>query len=482
VHSYNRINGTYACENPITLGDLKNPRGLNFSGWVLTDWEGAHSTVAAALSGMDQEMPNSIFFGSALESAVESGEVSEARLNDMAMRVLVPMFRAGLFDGAGQGGFEDANVTSDAHNSLARELAAAGTVLLKNSGGVLPLMASTVKSILVLGDACDKAPICCGTGSGAVLPPYVITPLQGIKARALEVGISNVTYLRSPSSEAGINATAASAKLFDAVVMCFGSPSGEGNDRPSLSLAPLDDALAAAVTLVQPVSVVTLQNPGAVLIPWADSAAAILATWFSGQEMGSALSDILFGDVNPSGRLPVTFPMNASDTPMRSPTQYPGVGGVVEYTERLNIGYKWWDSSGVTPRFPFGHGLSYTTFQYSPIELGAEQLSGVVVISFNVTNSGSVKGKEVAQLYLTFPQAASEPPLNLRDFFCTPSLAPGETVQVSMSLSQRDYSIWSVQNYSWEVVSGEYTVSVGASSRDLRSVAKFTPGTSSPHR
>ncbi len=472
--SYNKINMTYSCENPVTLGDLKNPRGLNFSGFVLSDWEGTHSTVAAALSGLDMEMPNADFFGPSLVVAAAAGAVPPSRLDDMALRVLTPMFRAGLFDGPAPNGREDANVTSAQHSALARSLAAAGTVLLQNRAGVLPLTAApAVKTLLVLGDACGPAPQCCGTGSGAVLPPYVVTPLQGIAARAARAGVANVTFAPTPVAGA-MNATAAAAAAFDAVVLCLSSPSGEGADRPSLALAPGDDALAAAVAAAQPRTVVALQVPGATLLPWAPAAGAVLVTWFAGQEMGNALADILWGDVNPSGRLPVTFPAREADGPLQAPQQYPGVNGTAVYSEKLLIGYRWWDAAGVAPRFPFGHGLSYTAFAYSGLTVDATSAAPAVLVSFSVQNTGAVAGREVVQLYLAFPASAGEPPLVLRDFAALP-LAPGETTLVHFTLDQRAYSVWSVADYAWQPVSGgTYGVSVGASSRDIRLTGSFT--------
>lgn len=473
--SYNKINGTYSCENAVTLGDLKNPRGLNFSGWVLSDWEGTHSTAGALLAGLDQEMPNADFFGAALAAAVASGAVPESRVDDAARRVLVPMFRAGLFDGEpAPGGREDANVTSAAHSALARRLAADGTVLLQNRGGaVLPLTAApAVGKLLVLGDACGPAPQCCGTGSGAVLPPYVVTPLEGVTARAARAGVHNVTFLRSPPP-ASVNATAVVAAGFDAVLLCLSSPSGEGADRPSLSLAPSDDALAAAVAAAQPRTVVALQVPGATLLPWAPAAGAVLVTWFAGQEMGNALADVLWGDVNPSGRLPVTFPVREADTPLQTPQQYPGVNGTAAYSERLLIGYRWFDAAGVKPAFPFGHGLSYTSFAYSGLTVDAASAAPSVRVSFSVQNTGAVAGKEIAQLYVAFPAAAGEPPLVLRDFAALP-LAPGDAARVELLLDQRACSVWSAADYAWKVPGGTFGVSVGASSRDIRLTGSFS--------
>jgi beta-glucosidase len=619
--SYNRINGTYACENSVTLGDLKSPSGLNFSGWVLSDWEGTHSTVAAANAGLDQEMGWSIyFFDSALEKAVANGEVSEARFDDMVMRILVQMFKFGLFDvPADPARNQNANATSPEHDALARKLAAAGTVLLQNRGCLLPLSdASPPRSILVLGDSGDKAPQCCpdDQGSGDVTPPYLVSPLQGIRARASAT--TAVSYLPSSAGaqpltqyysasrrlhylaydclgcpKGGVYApervegfalqddcraslpgecaelaifynaatganlvapadfpppagfalwaggvagyalplnysgsaptavlelwtdqrdfftlasnasraeaeaanltkaadlarillnqtdprnpdpTIAAAAAADVVVRCVAMHSDEGSDRPDLFLTPKDAAMAAAVTAVQPRTIVALNNPGAVVMPWADAAGAIIASWYSGQEMGNALADILWGDVNPSGRTPVTWPM-ADETPMGTPQQWPGVGGVCEYSERLEIGYRWWDAHNATPRFAFGHGESYTVFAYADLSIDSTSAAPNVVVSWTVANSGARDGKEVAQLYVAFPAAAGEPPWQLRGVRALQLAAGGGPTAANVTLTPRDLSIWDVGAHAWALQHGGFGVAVGASSRDFRLQGTFT--------
>jgi beta-glucosidase len=470
----NKIGASYSCESAATLGDLKNPQGLNFSGFVLTDWEGAHSTVDAALAGLDMEMPDADYLGPALLAAVEAGTVPATRLDDMALRVLTPMFAAGIFD-IPNNGTMDSNATSPAHNALSREIAAAGTVLLQNRGGLLPLSAPAAGqrlSIAVIGDDASASPQCCITGSGAVTPPYVITPLEGVSARAGPN--ANVSYTRTPPA-AGVAAVAALAAAADVAIVCVSVSSGEGSDRASLNLSAIDTQLLAAVTAAQPRTVVVLHVPGAVVMPWADAAGAIVAAWFPGSEMGSSLADILFGDVNPSGRLPVTFPVLESDTPMQNPDQYPGVDGVVNYTEKLLIGHRWFDANNVAPRFPFGHGLSFSSFSYSSLYIDSTSYAPNVTASFVLSNSGARDGFECPQLYLTFPAATEgEPPRVLRGFkrvFVSTAVG-GQAVQ--FVLQPRDMSIWSTESYAWRLQRGEFTVSIGASSRDIRLTGTFT--------
>jgi beta-glucosidase len=570
------------------------------------------------------EMPGSEYFGAALVAAVESGDVPLPLLDDKVLRVLSAMFERGLFDVPPSGGNPSTNVTSAAHNALARQLGAAGTVLLANPRGVLPLTAATSGTIAVIGDDAHLDPRCCGTGSGALFPPYLITPFEGISARASAFGTgSNTTYFPTPAiavnitqfysstrgdhfldfscdecydlyvaersegfafqsnfsgavalllyyngatssnlvttaayppsdpaygyvrvlgyalpldttpappntavlelwtgldtpdgqpvgshrdfftlatdasrAEAqarnytlvgqlariatvpggspGLAQVVAAAAAADVAVLCVSTPSGEGMDRADLSLSPEDDALVAAVTAAQPNTVVVLHNPGAVVMPWAPAAGAIVAAWFSGQEMGTSLADILFGDVNPSARLPLTFPMTNEDTPLQTPLQYPGVNGTVVYSEGLLMGYRYWDSAGLTPRFPFGHGLSYTTFGYAELVVDTSSAGTAIVINATVTNSGRVAGTEIAQLYLGFPEGWGEPPRLLKGFEALVDLAPGASATASFALAPRDRSIWNVTTYAWQPVPGEFGIFVGASSRDIRLTGSFT--------
>ena len=623
--SYNRINGTYACENGVTLGDLKNPRGLNFSGWVLSDWGGTHSTVASALNGLDQQMPDASFFGDALIAAVNAGDVPQAAIDDKAMRILTPMFRAGLFDTVNNG-TQNTNCTSAEHTQAARAIAAAGTVLLKNSGALLPLDPSppALVNLLVIGNDASSSPQCCGDGSGYNNPPYIVSPLQGLTERA---GANlNISYVPSPMSGGGALHTfyspatapqgrgdtfldftceectpeyqdlgvegyanagpcdacveldlwycpgtwsnyvstaaqpppsgynhvktqayalplsyvgpietvvlelwggeetvaganppthptfwtlatdasraqaaqrglklvapiarlltspvtpdvariAALAAAADVAVVFVSTPSSEGSDRPNLDLSAADDALVAAVTAAQPKTVVVMNSPAAIVTPWEPQAAAMVAAWYGGQEMGHAIADVLYGDVNPAARLPMTWPQRNEDNPLPTPEQYPGVNGSVYYTEKLLIDYRWYDANNVTPRFPFGHGLSYSAFNYSGLDIETGLEAPNVTVTFDVFNTGSRDGEEVAQLYLSFPPTTEgEPPQVLR-CFAKYLIPQGFGQAIQLVLTPRDMSIWSVDSYAWELQHGTFSVGVGASSRDIRLRGTFT--------
>lgn len=441
--SYNRLNGAYACENPSALGDLKN--GMGFSGWVMSDWYAAQSAVASANAGLDMEMPGATYFGS-LGTVIGSGSVAQTRLDDMALRILTTLFRVGILDDPPSGTLTS-NVNASAHAALAQRAATSGITLLKNKNDLLPLDSS--KKIAVIGAPGHAAPAFGGGGSAEVVPPYVVSPFTQIQLRSG----NTVTYTNGTSSQAALAAAAADVAIVFALVT-----STEGADRPSLSLGV--DALVSAVAAVNPNTIVVLNVPGAVLMPWLDRVAAVLVAWYPGQENGKAITPILFGDQNPSGKLPVTFPKTADDLPE------PSSAANVPYTEGLAIGYRALDAAQIAPLFPFGHGLSYTTFSYTGLELHAGRTKGSITVQFELENTGGRAGTEVTQLYLSHPADSGEPPRVLRGFEPV-TLAPGERKTVQMELSPRALSCWSATANARYIPSGNYRIAVGGSSRDL---------------
>jgi beta-glucosidase len=445
--SYNKLNGVYACENPAALGDLKGT--LAFSGWVMTDWGAQHGPGAAA-AGLDQEMPSAGYFS-------ESG-LAGARVDDMAARVVTSLVRVGVLDDPPTGS-PYADVTSAEHSALAREAAIAGTTLLKNEGGALPF-GDDVRSIVVLGAAGGTSPYSTGSGSAQVSASHITSPLEAISARA-PAGTS-VTYVSGESESA---ATAAAAEA-DVAVVVVAVDSGESFDRASLSLDGRTDSLIAAVAAVNPRTVVVLDVPGAVMLPWLDAVSGLVVAWYPGEENGNALAAVLFGDVNPSGKLPVSFPSAAADLPA------PSLDASVVYSEGLALGYRALDAQGLEPRFEFGFGLSYTTFAYDALELREGAAPGSVDVSFELTNTGTRSGSEVAQLYLSYPAEAGEPPRVLRGFERV-ELEPGERRRVHLALPARAFACWSATSHARYVPSGTYGVSVGSSSRRLPLAASF---------
>jgi len=293
-----------------------------------------------------------------------------------------------------------------------------------------------------------------GGGSGSVVPAYVVSPLQGIRNA---VPSANVTYCD------GTNTTQCTtlAGQVDAVICCMATTSSEGSDRSTLALPSAQTALCSAVGKANAKTIAMTVNPGAILtVPWDVDVAAILSMGMPGQEEGNALADVVFGNVNPSGRLPVTFP-NKDNEVAFTPDQYPGVNGHANYSEKLNIGYRWYATNNVVPRFPFGHGLSYTTFGYAGLNINGR------TVTATISNTGKVAGSEVPQLYIGFPSASGEPSIQMRGFTKV-GLAAGAQQGVSWTLTNQDLSIWDANTHKWVLQTGTFNIMVGASSQDIK--------------
>ena len=456
--SYSYINGTAACQNPYTLSTvLRHQDG--FGGFVTSDWGATHSTVASANAGLDIDMPgNDHYFGSALRSAVSSGSVSTATLNSMVSHVLTEMFAFGLFDKPAAGS-PAATVTNATDQGDATALAEEGTVLLKNSGNVLPLRSSD-SSIAVTGADASSTPQTAGGGSAGVNSSGTVTPLQGITAAA--PGGVTVRY-NSGSSDSSAARLAASSR----VAIVFASyPEAEGGDRTSIDLGSTEDSLISAVAAANPRTIVVLNTGSAVTMPWLSSVAGTLEAWYPGQEDGTAIASILFGNSDPSGHLPVTFPTSLSQVPASAAAQWPGTGGTVHYSEGIGVGYRWYQANHLTPLFPFGYGLSYTSFSFSNLRIGSLTAGGAATISATVTNTGRRAGADVAQLYVHDPAASGQPAEQL-DGFQRVYLEPGASQQVAFDLTQQNLQYWNASSNSWAVGTGSYRISVGDSSASL---------------
>jgi beta-glucosidase len=362
--SYNRINNTYACENNQTLNtDLKGR--MNYQGFIMSDWGATHSTEQAANNGLDMQMPDDSFFGQPLVDAVAAGNVTLERLDNMVFRILYSMFSVGIFDFPETGNLQTPAL-SPAHDLLARQLAEAANVLVKNDEGLLPIDTNKVTTIAVIGDDASTNAIAVGCGSGQVVLPYLVTPLQGIQNYLAASGIQ-VQIQYAPSEP--LDQAQAIAKAADIAVVFVGTFSCEGSDRVNLSLPNGQDGLVEGIASVQPNTAVVVHTPGAVLMPWVDQVSAILIAFLPGQEDGNAIAATLFGAVNPSGKLPVTFPLTDDQVPANTTVQYPGIDNEADYSEGILVGYRWWDALGLTPLWPFGHGISYTSFAYSALNV-----------------------------------------------------------------------------------------------------------------
>ena len=496
--SYNRINGTYACENRDTLTTILK-RQFGFTGFVMSDWGGTHSTVAAANAGLDMEMdlePGQ-YFTAPLKTAVQDGQVPMSRLDDMVTRIVRTMFAVGIFDhpAATEPAAAAANVQRPQDIALARSLSVEGTVLLKNERQVLPLTGSG-KRIEVIGPGAGPAgaqQFYNGAGSGHIpefgAKPDVVTPLQGITQRALADG-DLVTY-----ADGSVPAAATlAAKAADVAIVFVGSEDSEGVDRSTLDLSsgncslvgcepqPVDqDSLISQVAAANPHTIVVLNTGGPVLMPWLNQVEGLLEAWYPGQQDGNAIAALLFGDVDPSAKLPETFPASQSDLPTRTPQQYPGVNDAAgiphaTYSEGMLVGYRWYDVKHITPLFPFGFGLSYTTFALRDLHLSPGRgRPALATATFTVADTGPRLGADVAQLYVTDPRNAGEPPKQLKGFQKV-LLKPGARTKAKLALDFRSLAHWSDAAHRWKVSSGCYRVLVGDSSRNLPLSATIAVG------
>jgi len=501
--SYNLIQwasagaGAYSCENSHLLNDiLKGDWG--FPGFVMSDWWATHSSSQAAIAGLDQEQPDPDYFAGphgSLKQAIQSGLMPLSRLDNMVQRILRAMIVTGLFD------YPSVPGTPDTANNeaFAQEAEEEGAVLLKNAGGLLPLDPSATLKIAVIGSHADMA-VLSGGGSAQVSPiggsalnegypnppawaPVIwdpSSPLNAIKAKARD---ATVQY------NDGIDATSAAslAASSNFAIVFLSQWESEGMDVPSLNFAdvihstPLDqDALVSAVAAANSHTIVILENGGAQVLPWLGNVDAVLEAWYPGQMGAAAIANILFGTVNPSGKLPITFPASVSDLPRPLIPGWPNptTQFSVDYTiDGLDVGYKWFDAHGIAPLFPFGFGLSYTTFSISNLLLtpNSSPASGFQV-SFNLKNTGRRAGAEVAQVYLGLPTSTGEPPKRLVGWRKV-SLQPGAQQQVIVNVDASDsshpLSYWDTTRNGWVIANGDYTVYVGNSSAssDL-SVAK----------
>ena len=633
--AYNQINGRFSCNDPNLLGKL---RQWGFDGYIVPDALFAQrSVLAAAKAGMDAVQPPRD-----LDALIKSDQLPASTLDRIVFHFMVPNFRLGIYDSPPSGNAQT-DVSTTAHRELSRDIASQGTVLLKNTRGVLPLVASQLKSIAVIGDDAGAGVTVEESGSAHVNVARLSLPLEAIRARAgnsihvayargtlgigplpavpssawkpesgegpgllasyyqtadwsgtplvaridptvdfgeaplpelrgtappgapapppgsptparraaqagggqprtvwsarwtgtlmppatgvyrfsvtgggtaqlyvnhqvvvtlgradfpmtahglvqlaagvpvpIELKYSSASNLLGreirlgwqPPDEAMLDEAAKAAKAADVAIVFAGEQMGEGHDKLALALPGDQNRLIEAIAQANPRTLVVLHTSNPVSMPWLDKVAAVIEAWYPGEEAGSSLAAVLFGDVNPSGRLPLTFPASELQGPAQNWTEYPGDGKTVNFDEGVLVGYRWYDATEQQPLFPFGHGLSYTTFAYS--DLRVDRGSGAAAtIKVAVTNTGSREGAEVVQLYLADPPEAQEPPRQLKGFEKI-VLKPAESRVVTMHLDQQAFSAWDDQAHAWKVYPGKYTIGVGSSSRDLRAAAELT--------
>jgi beta-glucosidase len=481
--SYNAVNGVFACENKYLLTDVLR-KDWDFKGFVVSDWGGTHSTVKASAAGLDNEEPLDLFYGDAFKQAVQSGKISMAELDAHVHRILRSEFLSGIIDNPTlksvvdvEGGLE-----------ISRKIAEHSIVLLKNDKNVLPLDRSKLHSIAIIGTNADTGMIS-GGGSAQVDPPgrpnagwqahvwFPTSPLKAVRAAAPGVEVQF-------NSGANPVEAAATAKSADVAIVFVHQWTSEGMDLPNLSLPDHQDALIDQVASANPHTIVVLETGTAVVMPWIDKTAGVLEAWYAGSKGADAVANILFGAVNPSAKLPMTFPRSEADLPhpkfiipaagdlglaaiMRTGEAKPTFQ--VTYDEGLKVGYKWYDAEKKPVLFPFGFGLSYTTFAYSNLQVNSGK---DVAVTFTVKNTGNRSGDEIAEVYAALPPSAGEPPKRLVGFSKV-HLNAGESTDVTVNVDPRFLSVYNESRDAWDLTPGSYSILVGGSSEDLPLVAKI---------
>jgi beta-glucosidase len=467
--AYPLLNGVYSCQSPSLITGLLDQR-WGFAGFVRSDSAANASTVDSANAGLDQERGSFYWDNGELAAAVADGQVSSSTIDEAVSRILAQMFRFDLFNEPLTGTLSSPAGTQ-ADRAVALTVAERGVVLLQNTAGILPLRAATTKSVAVIGADGTTDPMTAGGGSSGVIAPSVISPLSGITSRA-----GSRTTVTSYSGTDPARAAAAAAKAKVAIV--FASyPERETHDLTSISLPGQQNALIKSVAAANPNTVVVLNTGGPVLMPWLSSVKGVLEAWYPGQEDGAAIASVLFGEVDPSGHLPETFPTSLSAIPTSSRAQFPGAGGKVDYSEGLDVGYRWYDAKQVLPLFPFGYGLSYTAFSFRNLTVtptsvvndvsGPDSPTGqraqLIRVTAQITNTGKVAGSDVVQLYVGDPAVAGEPPRQLEGFHRV-TLQPHQSQTVSFSVTGHELSYFNTTANGWALPSGAYRLYVGDSS------------------
>ena len=480
--SYNRINGDFGCENSYTLQDVLK-KDWGFKGFVISDWGGTHSTEKASSAGLDQEQPMADYFGPKLKEAVDAGRVPLSEIDDHARRVLYAEFLAGIVDDPPRKGV----VNVEKGLEVAQRIEEKSIVLLKNNQAVLPIIPSKVHSIAIIGGHADVGMISGGgsaqvdpPGGNAIMPPgkgathwqdhiwFPTSPLQALRAK-----LPNTTIEFNPGTD--LQSAASLAKTMDVAIVFAYQWESEGMDLSNLSLPDNQDALIEQIAAVNPHTIVVLETGTAVTMPWLDKVAGVVEVWYAGSAGHRALANILLGDVNPSGKLAMTFPKAEADLPRPSIAPLPpndeGQGHfavnsetrvssyAVHYDEGSEVGYKWYEAQHKQPLFPFGFGLSYTSYAYSGLSVD----SSAKTVRFTVKNTGKRTGTEIAEVYATLPKEADESFKRLVGWKRV-TLAPGESQDVTVAIDPQELRTFDESKNTWTMTNGEYGIMVGPSS------------------
>ena len=502
--AYNLYKGQHLCHNQYILNDILK-KDWGFDGAVISDWGGCHDTDQAITNGLDLEFGtwtdgltmgatngyDAYYLADPYLERLRDGRASEEVLNEKARRVLRLNFRTAMRKDKPNG-----SLCSPEHYDAARRIADEGIVLLKNNDNVLPISRKARSRILVVGENAVKM-MTVGGGSSSLKVQREVLPLDGIRAAAGEgvtvefergyVGDISGSYngvvtgqdlSESRSAEELIEDACLKAKDADAVIFIGGLNKSshqdcEDSDRFGLGLPYGQDAVIEALAKVNPRLAVVIVSGNAVAMPWVDNVNAIVEAWYCGSQSGTALADIIFGDVNPSGKLPVTFPVRLEDNGAHALGAYDPASTEAHYSEGIFVGYRWAQKKDIKPLFAFGHGLSYTTFSYSEAEISRTTMSenGNVTVSVNVTNTGDREGKEIVQLYIGDDECSVERPVMELKAFRKVSIKPGETVRVSFPVNADMLKFYG--NDGWTLEKGSFTAYVGAASYDIRTSVKF---------
>jgi beta-glucosidase len=460
--SYAVVNNAASCASASLLQDgLYNQ--ANYGGFITSDWGAAGSAVGDANAGMAVAMPFSD--ASDITAALSNDTLSQSTVNSLVSEILTQMFAFGMFDNTDTGSLSN-TVTTAAHQQTALQLGEEGTVMLKNNG-LLPLNPNptTKETIAVIGTDGGAAVELAGGGSGGVDSSNTIWPLTGVQ----DAVNSNVTVTYTAGDDNGTadigQAVTAAQGATDAIIY-VNLPEGEESDLTSLDLSSADETMIDDVAAVNPNTIVVINSGGPVVMPWLNNVAGVFENWYGGGETGAATAALIFGTADPSGKLPVTFPVSLSQVPAQTQSQWPGTSTGVVYSEGVDIGYRWYQSQNITPLFPFGYGLSYTKFSFSNLSVGAFNADGNATVTATITNTGTVAGADVAQMYVGDPAASQDPPKQLKGFDRV-SLTPGQSATVTFPLNIHDLASWSPTANQWEAQAGTYSISVGDSSSSL---------------
>ncbi|MCO4291566.1 glycoside hydrolase family 3 C-terminal domain-containing protein [Solitalea sp. MAHUQ-68] len=487
--SYNKFRGQYATHNDYLVNKILKGE-WNFQGVLMSDWGAVHNTIEAAKNGTDLEMGtdlsmlpnpnyNKFFMADSLLKLVKDGKVPVSLIDEKVRRILRIMYKTNMIDGKRPAG----SFNTKEHQATALKVAEEGIVLLKNEGNILPLQKS-VKSIAVIGVNADR-PNSMGGGSSQVKAKYEITPLQGLKNL-----VGNTTKIEYAPGYKIARGQKADAKLIkqavdlaaksETAILVVGWTHGydyskwddnaydaEGVDKPNMDMPFGQDELIKAVLKANPKTVVVLTGGGPIDVSqWIDDAKGVLEGWYAGMEGGNALAKVIFGDVNPSGKLPMTFPKKLQDSPAHKLGEFPGKNNVVHYNEDIFVGYRYFDTYNVAPQFEFGRGLSYTTFKYDNLNVTVN--GDKATAKLTITNTGKVAGAEVVQLYVKQEKSALKRPEKELKAFQKIFLKPGESKEVVFQLNDEAFHYYNDKVNKWVVEAGNFDLLVGSSSKDIR--------------